>query len=214
MRPYLVLVAIVCLAPLVRAGEVYKCTDAQGDIAFQDHPCAKGSEQALVHVADAPLHAPPPAVSDTSAPSSQPVQRTPVAATPPPARLPALWICENAEDGTQYFSSNGTPPVRYVPLGTLGYPGQSLSQAYGPGGIGVSAPGMRQIPVDRSRDAALAGGYTPLQDRCVQATRDQTCTYLRDQYERIHEKLRRAFKDERAVLQPREDTLAAQLGGC
>lgn len=212
MRPYFILLASFCLTPLAHASDVYKCTDAHGNVAFQDHPCATGHDQTLVQIKEAPAYSPPPA-TDTAAPPAQPTQAA-VAAVAPRVPLPPLWVCENAEDGTQYFSRNGAPPVRYVPLGTLGYPGQSLSQAYGPGGIGVSAPGMRKIPIDRSPNAAIAGGYTPVQDRCIRATRDQTCGYLRSQYDKIHEKLRRAFKDERAVLQPQEDTLEAQLGGC
>ena len=213
MRPTFILIALACLLPIAHAAEVYKCTDADGDIAFQDHPCDSRMQQTLVPIENAPPYSPIPAAADEAAPSPQPAQAPPRAVVPPPP-LPPLWICENAEDGTQYFSHNGTPPVKYVPLGTLGYPGQSLSQAYGPGGIGVSAPGMRQIPIDRSPNAALAAGYTPLQDLCVRASRDQTCNYLRDQYDKIHEKLRRAFKDQRAVLQPQEDALAAQLAGC
>lgn len=213
MRPTAIMFAAIFLASFARASEVYKCTDAQGDVAFQDHPCRTGNDQTLVHIDDTAPQSPAPPTFDVAPAPAQPAQAAlPVAPAPTP--LPPLWICENAEDGTQYFSRDGVPPVRYVPLGTLGYPGQSLSQAYGPGGIGVSAPGMRKIPIDRSPDAALAGGYTPLQDRCVQASRDQTCSYLHSQYDKIHEKLRRAFKDERAILQPQQDTLEAQLGNC
>lgn len=213
MRLASVLIAIICFVALARAGEVYKCTDASGDVAFQDHPCTTGSDQTLVHVDDTAPQLPAPPTSDVAPLPARPAQAA-LPAAPASTPLPPLWVCENAEDGTQYFSHNGVPPVRYVPLGTLGYPGQSLSQAYGPGGIGVSAPGMRKIPIDRSPDATLAGGYTPLQDRCIQASREQTCSYLRSQYDEIHEKLRRAFKDERAILQPQQDTLEAQLVNC
>jgi hypothetical protein len=139
---------------------------------------------------------------------------TPVATAPQPLPLPPLWVCHRAEDGSQYFSRSGTPPVRYVPLGVLGYPGKSLAQAYGPGGIGVSAPGMRKIPIDRSPGAAVGADYTPLQDTCMRASREQTCTYLRKQYDEVEHKLRNAFKHERATLQPQADELLQQLGGC
>lgn len=213
MRLTSLLFAAFCLAPLAHAAEVYKCTDARGDVAFQDRPCAVGTHQAQVHIVPAPPYSPSPTVATAPATASQSAQAPPTV-LPPRVALPPLWICQNAEDGTQYFSHNGSPPVKYVPLGTLGYPGQSLSQAYGPGGIGVSAPGMRQIPIDHSPDAALAAGYTPLQDRCVRASRDQTCNYLSIQYDKIRQKLRRAFKDQQAVLQPQADALAAQLDGC
>ena len=133
---------------------------------------------------------------------------------PAPAPLPPLWVCHRAEDGSQYFSQSGAPPVRYVPLGVLGVPGKSLAQAYGPGGIGVSAPGMRKIPIDSSPQASLGADYTPLQDTCMRATRTQTCAYLRKQYDDVAHKLHNAFKDERATLQPQADALESQLNGC
>ena len=196
------------------AETVYKCTTRQGDVAFQDQPCPKGAMQTQVwlpNVPPAPAQAnvatPPPPPSDANPPPPAPI-------TKPPAPLPPLWICQNADDDTQYFSRNGNPPARYVPLGVLGYPGQSLSQAYGSGGIGVSAPGMRQIPIDRSPGAAIAGDYTPLQDRCVRASRDQTCNWLQKQYDEVTHKLHNAFKDQQAILQPQADELADQLNGC
>ena len=131
-----------------------------------------------------------------------------------PAPLPPLWVCRNAEDGSTYFSRNGSPPVRYLPLGVLGYPGHSLSQAYGPGGIGVSAPGMRQIPIDNSPRDAIASQYTPLQDECVRASREQTCGWLQKQYDDVTHKLHNAFKDQQAILQPQADELESQLNGC
>ncbi|HEY7872283.1 MAG TPA: hypothetical protein VIC31_06135 [Rudaea sp.] len=132
----------------------------------------------------------------------------------PSAPLPPLWICRSAEDGSTYFSRNGAPPVRYVPLGVLGYPGHSLAQAYGPGGIGVSAPGLRQIPIDNSPRDAIASQYTPLQDECARASREQTCGWLQKQYDDIAHKLHNAFKDQQAILQPQADELQAQLNGC
>lgn len=196
------------------ASDVYKCTTPQGDVAFQDRPCAAGATQSQVWLPDsapAPQAAPVPATGDASQPPPPPA--------PPPALaqlpLPPLWICRKAEDGSTYFSQNGTPPVRYVPLGVLGVPGKSLAQAYGPGGIGVSAPGVRQTPIDASPQAAIGADYTPLQDTCARATRAQTCTYLRQQAAQTDAALGKArFKDERATLQPRADELQAQLGGC
>ena len=96
----------------------------------------------------------------------------------------------------------------------MGYPGKSLASAYGPGGIGVSAPGMRQIPIDTSPQAAVAADYIAVQNHCERTTHEQTCDYLHQQYDQTHEKLRRAFKDEQAVLQPQADELDAQLDGC
>ncbi|MBU6200152.1 MAG: hypothetical protein KGI64_08950 [Xanthomonadaceae bacterium] len=160
-----------------------------------------------------PAPAPPAAATPSPFPAAaNPPQRASV--SKPPAPLPPLWICRNAEDGSTYFSQNGSPPVRYVPLGVLGFPGHSLAQAYGPGGIGVSAPGMRQIPIDTSPRDAMASQFTPLQDQCVRATREQACGWLQKQYDDVTHKLHNAFKDQQAILQPQADELASQLNGC
>ncbi|MHB8679278.1 MAG: DUF4124 domain-containing protein [Rudaea sp.] len=194
------------------AENVYKCTTPQGDVAFQDHPCPVGAAQTEVWLPDAP---PTPAqpVAATPAPADANPPR-PTAVVKPQAPLQPLWICRNAEDGSTYFSRNGTPPVRYVPLGVLGFPGHSLAQAYGPGGLGVSAPGMRQIPIDTSPRDAMASQFTPLQDECMRASREQTCGWLQKQYDDVTHKLHNAFKDQQAILQPQADELASQLNGC
>ncbi|HTI95117.1 MAG TPA: DUF4124 domain-containing protein [Rudaea sp.] len=208
----------VAVVPLVFAAQaaatdVYKCTDAQGNVAFQDRPCPQNAQQAEVWLPDLPP-APVQSADAPSAPSAASVLPPPVPISKPPAPLPPLWICRKAEDGSQYFSRNGSPPVRYVPLGVLGFPGHSLSQAYGPGGIGVSAPGMRQIPIDHSPRDAIASQYTPLQDECARASREQTCGWLQKQYDNVTHKLHNAFKDQQAILQPQADELERELNGC
>jgi hypothetical protein len=73
---------------------------------------------------------------------------------------------------------------------------------------------LRQIPVDRSPQAAIAGDYVAVQDQCQPMSSEQTCTYLQKQYDDVHQKLKRAFKDEQAILQPQEDKLSNDLAGC
>lgn len=207
--------ALGIIAGTASATEVYKCTTAQGEVAFQDRPCPQDAKQAEVWLPDTPpvaaraaaAPAPSPPVADATPPAVAAVVK-------PPAPLPPLWICRKAEDGSTYFSRNGTPPVRYVPLGVLGYPGHSLAQAYGPGGIGVSAPELRQVPISTSPHDAIASGYTPLQDECMRASREQTCSWLQQQYDDVTHKLRNAFKDQRAILQPQADELDGQINGC
>ena len=167
-----------------------------------------------MHLPDAPPAAAAlPAEESPAPPPSAP--KATAEPAPPRASLPALWLCDNAEDGSRYFSENGSPPVRYVPLGTLGYPGKSLAQAYGPGGgSGISAPGVNKVPISTSPRDAAATQLTPLQDVCAPASPQQTCGYLRKQYDEVEHKLKRAFKDERAVLEPRERELGAQLDNC
>lgn len=209
----------VAILPLAFAAQamaidVYKCTDAQGNVAFQDRPCPQDTKQAEVWLPDLPPAPAQPAAAAPVSAESDANPSPPVPASKSPAPLPPLWVCRNAEDGSTYFSRNGSPPVRYVPLGVLGYPGHSLSQAYGPGGIGVSAPGMRQIPINTSPRDAIASQYTPLQDECVRASREQTCGWLQKQYDDVTHKLHNAFKDQQAILQPQADELENQLNGC
>ena len=40
--------ALACLAPPVASGEIYKCRKPQGEVSFQDRPCAAGSTSTLV----------------------------------------------------------------------------------------------------------------------------------------------------------------------
>lgn len=209
------LAALALLAAQALAEDVYKCTNAQGDVAYQDRPCPAGATATQMHLPNAPPAQPTTAsMPMDTAPPLRPAQPPPEPVQPR-APLPALWLCENAEDGSHYFSESGNPPVRYVPLGTLGYPGKSLAQAYGPGGgSGISAPGVNPIPISTSPRDAIATQLTALQDACALASPAQTCGYLRKQYDEVEHKLRRAFKDERAVLGPRERDLAAQLDNC
>jgi hypothetical protein len=213
MRMTCLIAAAFAVGSACDAVEIYKCTDAQGNVAFQDRPCPQDSKQSEVWLPDLPpAPSQPPAAS--SAPVTAPASAPPVPVAKPPAPLPPLWICRNAEDGSTYFSRNGSPPVRYVPLGVLGYPGHSLSQAYRPGGIGVSAPELSKAPISTSPRDAIASQYTPLQDECMRASREQTCGWLQKQYDDVTHKLHNAFKDERAILQPQADELESQLNGC
>jgi hypothetical protein len=208
-------VAFALFAAHASAAQVYKCTNAQGDVAYQDHACPASTTATQMRLPDPPPEQPatvaPPIDTTPSAQTSQP----PSDPLPPRAPLPAMFVCQNAEDGSTYFSENGSPPVRYVPLGTLGYPGKSIGQAYGPGGgSGISAPGVNKIPISTSPRDAIATQLTALQDACAPASPGQTCGYLRKQYDDVEHKLKRAFKDERAVLEPRERELQAQLDNC
>lgn len=210
------LLFVLCAAA-VPAREVYKCTTPHGDVAYQDRSCATNASETVLRVSDAPAPA-PQARSDTA-----PAAPAALAAKPPPPveprrprqPLPSLWLCTNAEDGSHYATLNGPPPPRLVPLGTLGYPGKSLAEAYKAGANVMSAPELSRPPIDRSPGSALATGLTQVQDACAPANADQTCAYLQQQFDQASDKLRRArFKDEQAQLQPQVDELEDYLGGC
>jgi hypothetical protein len=207
----LVIFAGIIVCSGVQAAEVYKCTNAGGVPAFQDHPCASGDEESKVHIVNTPA-APAAAAADDSPAPAEPVvvQRLGHAKS----AAPTMWLCVRPEDGSQYMSRDGVSQPRMVPAGVLGIPGKNLADAYGQKGIGVSAPGVRSVPIDRSAQAAVAGDYVAVQDQCSQASPAQVCGYLQKQYDDVHQKLKRAFKDEQAVLQPQEDQLLKDLGGC
>jgi len=57
---WLLLFALMCLLGGVRAESLFKCTDVQGEIAFQQQPCAASQEAHLIRLepARAPLPSP------------------------------------------------------------------------------------------------------------------------------------------------------------
>ena len=211
-RLALLLVLCTTSAPAL---DVYKCTNAQGDVTYQDKPCARDDKEVTLRLADEPDAPPQPAPAAEAPPSIQP--------PPPPAEprrpsraLPPLWVCANAEDGSRYISRNGAPPPRLVPLGVLGYPPKTLAEAYPPGASNrMSAPEMNKTPVDTSARGSIGAGYTQVQDECVQLTAEQTCEALHQEYDQLSYKLSRArFKDEQAKLGAEVDDIEKDLRGC
>ena len=174
IRPacFALLLAVCASAP---AREVYKCTNAQGDVAFQDKPCARDSKEQTVHIAEESEYAPAPAPVADPVASPPPLPPVPAQPKPPLKPLPPLWLCMNAEDGSRYISRNGAPPPRLVPLGVLGYPPKTLSEAYAPGATNrMSAPEMSKTPVDTSPRGSVGAGYTQVQDECMTLNPEQS----------------------------------------
>jgi hypothetical protein len=122
---------------------IYRCTDAQGRLTIGNTPCPQGQQQqtqsmlrpkdappsAVVREDDVPVEAPPPVAP-----------RVVAAAAPRP-----LYECVRP-DGSVYESDNGDGDPRWVPLWTLGYPGDAFSrggmlvQRGGHGGSRSSGP--------------------------------------------------------------------------
>ena len=212
------LVIAACLSWLgsAKAEDVYKCTKADESIAFQDTPCAADQTETAIHLAKPPRPPPAPvAEADRMEPLDNPnAPPQPTHFAKSPNDLPELFNCVRAEDGSAYVSSDGSPPPRMVPLGILGGPSKSLASAYGPGGIGVSAPGMGKTPISTSPQDVVASDYVAVQDRCQRASKEQVCIFLQQQYNEVQRKLQRAFKDEQATLKPQEQQLSRELNGC
>jgi hypothetical protein len=72
---WVVLLLLMVLVAGVRAESVYKCTDAQGGIAFQALPCSPQQNEAAVSIAPAPAHAVSPQYSTVKEPAE--AHRTP-----------------------------------------------------------------------------------------------------------------------------------------
>lgn len=207
---------LACLAmlsglPAASHAQVYRCTASNGAVAFQDQPCPRGKRQTIV---DVPSRAPPGYVPPPVATAPEPAaESTPQAVTPiaRPMPLPAMYACVGAVNGKHYLAR--TPPGPYLaPLGVLGFPPQSLSQAYGTrGGAGVSAPELARPRIGGPR---IATALTQVQDDCVPATHEQVCAFVQGEFDATRDKLRRASRDDQPPLEQRSRELQDQLRNC
>lgn len=204
--PLLLLLSPIVAAP-VAATTVYRCVGADAAVAYQDQPCAAGQKASTVHLPDSAPSAPVPPLP--SMPAAAPAPPPPAA--PPPAPLPQLYACYRATDGKRYVSADGNPPPYEAPLGVLGAISMPLARAYGPGGAGISAPGVGPKPHVTSR---IAGYYTQVQDRCEPLPRAEICRRVQQQYDEVEHKLRNAFQDAKPALEAEEAHLRSQLRGC
>lgn len=190
--------------------QVYRCTAADGSVSFQDRACSHGQTQTIIDVA---ARGPDSPAAAATTPLPDAVAAAPPAAylSPPPAPLPELYACVGAVNGKHYLTSSPPPPY-LAPLGVMGYPPQSLSQAYGaPGGAGMSAPELSHPRVGGPR---IATGMTEVQDYCLPAAHAEVCGYVRKAYDENHRKLRMAMPNEQPPFEQRERNLQDQLRNC
>ncbi|MBE1159291.1 DUF4124 domain-containing protein [Dyella acidiphila] len=202
----LLLVALLLLAlraptPAQADTTAYKCVSAQGQVVYQDKPCAHGQQQQTLQLEDKEPAPPPPAsATDEAAPAAT------VAAAPAPAPLrtpPApMYRCINAVNKNSYISSNGDPQPYYAPLAVTGIVPTPLGHTYAPPGRGAA------------NAATIASHYVLVQDSCQAMTPQDTCSELRDEYDANESKLSRAFKSDQPPLLQREKDLLAQLNRC
>lgn len=206
------LLPALALSGTLHAATAYKCVDAHGDIAFQDHPCDPNARQNRLTLPDDP--SPPAPVAEQSIDSTIPA---PTEETPPSmARVapPSFYLCTRY-DGSRYISDTGQGGSALVPLGVLGVPGRSLSDAYGgSNGIGVSAPGLRTIPHVPAANVPFGGMDTWIDDECHPASPREACVYLRQSLDDVDDKLRRAFSDTEADLKRQRADIEQRLRGC
>ncbi|SRR5579875_116104 len=213
--PMQVILALGLLGPAgIACAQVYHCTAASGAASYQDTPCPPGRRQQVVNLPARGADTPSSPAAATSSPS--PAAGASAAAVMPPAvvpPLPTMYACRNYDTGERYLSDN-LPPPHQVPLGALGYPGQSLSRAYGANGVGVSAPELARKPVLNPDGPLIANAMVAVQDPCVPATPAQVCDELQRRFDANHRKLRMAMPREGAPYEQREQQLQAQMRGC
>lgn len=211
MRRLSLLLALVMPLPAM-AGAAYKCTAANGSVVYQDTTCAQGQRQERLDLPQdsGPVPAPPTSAPDASAPP--PVEPRAQASATPAATLPAMFVCLKATDGKSYLSDNGDPQPYLVPFGILGAAPAPLSQVYGPGGGGgASAPELNR---GKTNPNLVGNNFVWVQDQCRPLSYSETCNALRDAYDDVERKLRRAFKSDRPPLEKREAQLLSQLTAC
>ena len=144
---------------------VYRCTDAHGQVTFQNGvPCPRGhTQQARTLEAPTPPPPPPPAVptpAATSPAAAPPVAShapvspaAPAGTAPAPLPPPPLYRCSAWNGGNSYLSEDGQPPARCDALVVRGIDGgQNLS--------GARACEMRQDHCERIPDAELCEAWS------------------------------------------------------
>ncbi|MBX3691063.1 DUF4124 domain-containing protein [Dokdonella sp.] len=214
VKRLLILVGIGGLASSVAAVEIVRCTTADGEVRYQDRPCAAGEAVHRIQLVDDP-----PQASTSTTPQrneaedvGQPVAAMPGAAALAPT-MPSSWLCRRG-DGSRYLSDTGIGERRAVPLAMLGVPGRSLADAYGPGGAGVSAPGLRQPGIDRSADAQIGAAYVWVEDACEPVDAGAACRFLEGEIDAAEYRLRRAFSDTSAQVRAEIAALRERAAAC
>jgi hypothetical protein len=205
-------VALLAAPTAVPAGDVYKCVDAAGHVAYQDSPCPSRQRQQVVRLPDVP---PPGDVRAPAPPPPAPAPAATVAVSPPVpvAPPPQLYACVRATDGKPYIDRNGEPRPYLAPLGMLGVFQAPLAEVYGGRGgarRGMSAPEL----APHASPGLIGSNYTWVQDSCRPLSVEETCAELQHQYDANQHALRNAFKTDQPPLLQREADLEKQLAGC
>ncbi|KGI78905.1 hypothetical protein LF63_0102420 [Oleiagrimonas soli] len=198
------------------AETIYKCTARNGQVSYQDTPCARSSQQQTLN-----MPTPPPATS-LPAPPAAPVPATPppvrIAQTPAPAAepvtLPQLYSCVRATDGTSYVSRDGHPNAYLAPLGMLGAFQSPLSSVYGGKNATQRAASDPQLARGRITSGLIASNYTWVQDRCRPMSAYEICLTLRDQLSDVEDKIHKAFQSDQPPLERQAAGLRKDMAGC
>lgn len=136
---------------------IYRCTDAQGQLTIGNTPCAQGQRQQTQSMLR-PKDAPPSTAAPDPVETPQPVVAPRMVVTTAPR---PLYECVRP-DGSVYESDSGDGDPRWVPLWTLGYPGDAVG--YGgmvvQNGRGGSRPGRMSAPPSAGISAPRPSGIS------------------------------------------------------
>jgi len=138
---WLLMLALMCLLGGVRAESLYKCTDPQGGIAFQQQPCAAAQESLVIPVEPARAPLPPPQYAVPH--ENHPGTNSERIRTRPERRGDDAYECR-ASDGRVFYRLAGCPRSIAADSGVARHRGRTAGSS-----VSVSSR-----PVSRSQACA------------------------------------------------------------
>ncbi len=115
------MIALITALALTAAPTVYKCTAADGRIAFQSQPCA-GTKSERVELRHEPAYIPPPPPPAPAPAQTAPATPAPTLASAPPPPRAVSYRCE-AENGEVWYRHSPCPIRVTATHGTAYLPG-------------------------------------------------------------------------------------------
>lgn len=207
------LLSIMLASPLASAAVAFKCTARDGAVSFQDRPCAVNEHAETLQLAEDPPLQTAGNVAPAMPPADAPAKAVASLPTPPQRSPPTGFLCTR-DDGSRYLSDTGIAQRRAVPLAMLGVPSLGLADAYGAGGAGISAPGVRATSGNRLLHGSLGAAYVWIEDTCARASGEQICEFLSREIDQSERTLRLAFSDTTAQVKAEIAALRARAIDC
>jgi len=212
---------------------IYRCTDAQGQLALRDTPCRKGETQQTKEM-QRPKDAPPAVRRAAAAPKATPAPVAPQARYVSAAPARPMYEC-TTPDGNRYLSDTSAGNPRWVPLWTLGYPGYAgllpPRRGFDPGSVHANVQGDigsrgrfsvsvgDRPPRPRPPDGATPDGYavdaygagTWVYDECHALPQEEVCARLRDERWELGRRYNSALQSERGDIDRQQRGIDARL---
>lgn len=190
---------------------IYRCVDAQGQVALRDSPCPRGSRQDIRSL-QRPVD-PAPAPAAVQAAGSASAAPAPQSFAEPAAAPVPLYACLRP-DGTRYTSASDDGNPRAVPLRTLGSGALGRRDDGGP----LLAANVWGDERGRSGDAVTvvtseAGddALVWVRDDCRALGPIQACAALRAQRDALGQRMFNAQPGARAALEHERDALVGRI---